>query len=131
MESSMKNSQITLSAAKQTEKERKITRKTILFIAQSRQQQKLEVFFVCVWSERRGGNTIFPRKLRKWKIRGSRIVGLAQVFSLMTYKLKDRGFLCYLHQKLYTPSLCFCFSGSLCSSFIFTAFFLFDHDRPM
>jgi hypothetical protein len=56
LESSIKNYRITFSATKQTEKERKITVKTLHFIAQFQQRQKLEksFFFFVVWSTREG-----------------------------------------------------------------------------
>jgi hypothetical protein len=67
LESSIKNYRITFSATKQTEKERKITVKTLHFIAQFQQRQKLEKSsFVVVWSTREGKKTeTFQRKLRE------------------------------------------------------------------
>jgi len=47
-------------------------------------------------------------------------VGLIQIFNLMNNKLKDRSFLCYLHQKLNTPV---CVSVSL-ALYVPTSFLL-------
>jgi hypothetical protein len=66
LESSIKNYRITFSATEQTEKERKITVKTLHFIAQFQQQQKLEKSF-CLVNERREKNTDFPEKIERVK----------------------------------------------------------------
>jgi hypothetical protein len=56
LESSIKNYRITFSATKQTEKERKITVKTLHFIAQFQQRQKLEKsFFLLLFGQREKG----------------------------------------------------------------------------